>query len=43
MRPSDSNVSQNLIYIDLGDGLSPFGTKPLPKPMLTYYQLNSKV
>ena len=27
------------VYIGSGDGLLPDGTKPLPEPMLTYYQL----
>ena len=29
-------ASYNLVIIGLGNGLVPNGTKPLPKPMLSY-------
>ena len=30
----------NLVSIGPGNGLAPFGAKPLPEPMLTYHQLD---
>ena len=29
---------ETLVNTDLGNGLLPDGTKPLPEPMLTYHQ-----
>ena len=30
---------QNWVIIGLGNGLAPFGAKPLPEPMLTHCQI----
>ena len=40
---SDASVIATYVWVNIGsgNGLLPEGTKPLPKPMLTYHQLGS--
>ena len=33
-------ASWKFVNIGSGNGFVPYGTKPLPEPMLTYFQLN---